>query len=650
MKKARERFSSYLHRRYSDRSTPKHYLNDLDMFIRTIEQKQPKDVTSHDVDSFIEQQLARGLVPATINRRLASLHTFFEYLASEDGEDATLNPVKWLRHRLEEGSYLPRDVADEIVDKLFAVIIKPRDRAMFGLMVGAGLRVGEVAELNYADLSQPDQTSDCARLLVRGKGQKERVVWVTPRWYREIIAWLSVRKETSCEHLFLNQRQAQLSVAGIQYCLKQHCRQAGIDISCHQLRHTFARRLAEQRMPVESISLLLGHAQVSTTQRYTAGANPDLRDAFLQAMDALEQKDVAPTVLPIGSSRAPRREQRDPHLLQAALTALDNNLPLWLQPTIHSYFKRRWRNWKPHTAPKLAAQLRNDLIRHWQALIEANKLSGWDDLKRSHIEAWLQKRLEAGLKAKTVHSEYSLIKACLLEAVALEIPLSPHLFRIQPPKLPTLLPRFLPPVASQALQQTVYQETENDSFAAALDRAWFLMLFQTGVRCSELLDLRLGDLDFSQRRLFINSGKNGDERVAYLTPALTASLARYLACRPANDDDHLWLLADGTPLQGNQVSYRLKKWGDACSVNVSPHRLRHTFATQLVNQGMPLASVAKLLGHRKLDMAQHYARLYESTVKEQFETAVTHIEGILAVDWPQLAQNEPISVPILQFT
>lgn len=87
------------------------------------------------------------------------------------------------------------------------------------------------------------------------------------------------------------------------------------------------------------------------------------------------------------------------------------------------------------------------------------------------------------------------------------------------------------------------------------------MLCQTGVRCSELLDLRLGDLDFSQRRLFINSGKNGDERVAYLTPALMASLARYLACRPVNDNDHLWLLADGSPLQGRQVGYRLKKWG-----------------------------------------------------------------------------------------
>ncbi|MCP4422842.1 MAG: tyrosine-type recombinase/integrase [Chloroflexi bacterium] len=282
--------------------------------------------------------------------------------------------------------------------------------------------------------------------------------------------------------------------------------------------------------------------------------------------------------------------------------------------------------------------------------IEAYELSGWDDLKRSHIEGWMQTRLESGLTAKTVHTDFSLIKGCLLEAVALEILLSPHLFRVKSPKLPALLPRFLPPGDSQLLQQTVQRETEADTFEAALGRAWFLTLFLTGVRSCELVDLRLGDLDFSHRRLFVNSGKNGDERVVYLTPALTAALARYLAYRPGSCDDHLRLLADGRQLQANQVSYRLKKWGEVCSVHVSSHRLRHTFATQLVNQGMPLASVAKLLGHRKLDMTQHYARLYERTVKEQFETAVVHIEGVLAVDWPQLAQNEPIAVPILQFT
>ena len=84
-----------------------------------------------------------------------------------------------------------------------------------------------------------------------------------------------------------------------------------------------------------------------------------------------------------------------------------------------------------------------------------------------------------------------------------------------------------------------------------------------------------------------------------------------------------------------QVTYRLRRWGEACDVHATPHRLRHTFATRLVNQGLPLTTVAKLLGHCSLNMTQHYARLYESTVRDQFTIAMEQIEGIVAIDWPQ---------------
>ena len=107
-------------------------------------------------------------------------------------------------------------------------------------------------------------------------------------------------------------------------------------------------------------------------------------------------------------------------------------------------------------------------------------------------------------------------------------------------------------------------------------------------------------------------------------------------------DNHLWISAGGTRLTANRIASCLRCWGDACGVHVTPHRLRHTFATQLVNQGMPLASLAKLLGHRTLNMTQHYARLYEHTVQEQFETAMQHVEGILAADWPPLNPSIPV--------
>jgi site-specific recombinase XerD len=292
MLKEREQFAHYLHRCYGDRSTPKHYLNDLDLFIRQIEDKAPEQVTVRDIDDFIDNQMEKQLKPATINRRIASLHTFFEYLASEEPDKVWPNPVNRRRHALKQGQSLPRDASEAEVNALFAVIDDARDRAMFGLMVGTGLRVGEVVTLQRRWLEEPTETGQMARLRLIGKGRKERIDWVTPYWYGIVSQWLVVRPKAESDTLFLNQHQRPLSVAGVQYRLKQYCQRAGIHLTCHQLRHTFARRLAEQRMPIESISKLLGHAQIQTTQRYTAGADPDLRDEFMETMNRIETASV----------------------------------------------------------------------------------------------------------------------------------------------------------------------------------------------------------------------------------------------------------------------------------------------------------------------------------------------------------------------
>jgi site-specific recombinase XerD len=70
--------------------------------------------------------------------------------------------------------------------------------------------------------------------------------------------------------------------------MKQHCEAAGVKLSCHQLRHTYARRLAENGMPIESLARLLGHNQLQTTQRYIDGANPALYADFAAIMGKLE--------------------------------------------------------------------------------------------------------------------------------------------------------------------------------------------------------------------------------------------------------------------------------------------------------------------------------------------------------------------------
>ncbi len=635
MKEAIKRFENYLRRRYAGRSTPKHYVSDLSLFARLVGDKQPDQVSVQDVDHFVDQQVRQGLRPATINRRLAALHTFFEFLAAEEPDREWPNPVIWRRHGIKRGAHLPRNASDQDVERLFAAMNDVRDRAIFGLMVGAGLRVGEVAKARLQDLEAPSGPDQMAPLRVRGKGSKERMVWLTPRLYATVRAWLQERPSSEHDHLFLNQHGQPLSVAGIQYRLKQHCEAAGVKLTCHQLRHTFAHRLAEQEMQVESLAKLMGHAQVQTTQVYIAGADPNLRAAFVQAMTQLEEVPEQPPTITVPEQMFHRRPERaDPSELEACL-ALFDHLPTWLRELLRAYLAWRWRNWQPHMARPNGQSLVSQLGRAWEWLLRNREPSGWSDLQRSDLEAWLSARQEAGIAVSTRVSELGVMKSFLQFVVDQDISLSANLFRVSCPPRPESLPRYLSESEYNRLKQVVVEQTAEDTPRAARDRAWFFTLAHTGVRISELLNLRVGDLDPAGGRLMVRGGKNTRDRVVYLTPTLVEALQCYLPHRGPAEDDHLWL-NDGCPLKAHRVYYRLQRWSEMCGVSVTPHRLRHTLATRLINRGMSLESLSKLLGHKYLSTTQQYARVYDATVREQFEAAIANIEGVAVSDWPHL--------------
>ena len=635
-KQAQVLFTQYLHRRYGDRSTPKHYLSDLRIFLNQLGEKTLNQVTAQDIDHFIDDQHEQQLAATTINRRLATLHTFFEYVAATEPDEVWPNPVNWRRHRLKEGQPLPRDASDREVDKLFAVIDVARDAAMFGLMVGAGLRVEEVANVRLTDLDEPTATDQMVRLRIRGKGRQERIGWLTPHWYAKVQAWLTARPDAADNHLFLNQHQRGLTKDGIQYWLRRYCARTDIIITCHQLRHTFARRLAEERMPIESISKLLGHSQVVTTQRYTLGADPDLQEQFQQAMAQLGQPAIpaVPTVAPAREFSRPQRqaESADQSKLAQGLQRFDS-LPLWLHDELVAYTQYRWRNWKPHMASKHVTRLTCQLARIWLWLLADDTIQGWADLQRSDVERWLSMRRDDGLSPRSQYTELCDLRAFLKFVENRDHPVNPGIFRIPAPACPAPLPKHLSETEYERLTATVLAQTADDTLNANAERAWFLALAHTGMRVNEMLDLRLGDLDFAGGRIIIAAPKNGKDRIAFMTPTLATAITRYLDQRPATDDDRLWYQNNRMPTD-EVIRRRLRNWGALCQVTVTPHCLRHTFATRLINRGMALESVRKLLGHTSLNLSQHYARLYDSTVKTQFASAAAALEGIPVTDWP----------------
>jgi hypothetical protein len=174
---------------------------------------------------------------------------------------------------------------------------------------------------------------------------------------------------------------------------------------------------------------------------------------------------------------------------------------------------------------------------------------------------------------------------------------------------------------------------------ALLEWATFYLLWQGGMRFSEVEELRLEDLDFPGRRIHVRNGKGMRDRTVYFTDCVIAVLQAYLAVRGAGSGDHVFLYRNA-PLSKSLIHSRLKTIGQRIGVKVYPHRLRHTCATQLLNAGCRITSIQAFLGHKKLNTTMIYARAYDQTVAEDYFSAMSRVEARL-----ELAPTEPEQEP-----
>ncbi len=163
------------------------------------------------------------------------------------------------------------------------------------------------------------------------------------------------------------------------------------------------------------------------------------------------------------------------------------------------------------------------------------------------------------------------------------------------------------------------------------DAAWFFVFAHTGIRLTELLDLHGADLDLTGARLRIRQGKGKRDRIVYLSTTAVTALRHYLHHFPRQAHEPLFVRTQEAPLQEAWLQTRLRKLGLSVQVAVSPHRLRHTFATRLVNRGVPITTVQRLLGHDKLSTTQIYVHVADKTIEADYRTAMTQIETTLSL-------------------
>ena len=240
-----------------------------------------------DFRAWLAHSAADGRDNATRARHLSAVRGFFGFLARRHGIAnphlrllATPRAKRPLPRALEVAQ--ARAVAEQIDMMSDAATVQARDVALFTLLYGCGLRIAEALALNVADA--PREGSD-APLRVVGKGSKPRLVPVLPAVRSAVAAWLRLHPRPAPDApLFLGVRGARLDAAVAQRTLREYRRLAGLPehATPHALRHSFATHLLAAGADLRAIQELLGHASLSTTQRYTAVDTERLMEVWRQ--------------------------------------------------------------------------------------------------------------------------------------------------------------------------------------------------------------------------------------------------------------------------------------------------------------------------------------------------------------------------------
>lgn len=193
-------------------------------------------------------------------------------------------------------------------------------------------------------------------------------------------------------------------------------------------------------------------------------------------------------------------------------------------------------------------------------------------------------------------------------------------FKLLPaPKREKILPKFLSEQETERLLETA----ANSKHFAARDKALFELMYSSGLRRSEVTGLNIKDVDYFNGIVKV-FGKGAKERLVPVTDAALDALKIYLACRKnPQPDDALFLNKNGKRLTGDGLAYIFKNTAIASHLarKVTPHSLRHSFATHLLNNGCDLRSLQEMLGHKSLSATQVYTHVSLEKLKSVYEHA-----------------------------
>jgi len=242
----------------------------------------PLAVNPEHVTAYLGALRGQGLSPASVNRKLAAIRGFYKYLLREARvEENPLARVETARTWMRLPGALSRDEMESLLAQpAEASPSGIRDRAILELLYATGIRVSELATLTLNRLNR-----QMGFLVAVGKGRKERIVPVG----QSALGWLGryieqarpvfLKKKTS-NALFLNRSGEGFTRQGLWKLIKKYAKMAGLErkVHPHTFRHSFATHLLEGGADLRSVQIMLGHADISTTQIYTHVSRERLKE------------------------------------------------------------------------------------------------------------------------------------------------------------------------------------------------------------------------------------------------------------------------------------------------------------------------------------------------------------------------------------
>lgn len=314
-----------------------------------------------------------------------------------------------------------------------------------------------------------------------------------------------------------------------------------------------------------------------------------------------------------------------------------SELPEWLRLPLGRFLRLKQRNWPAKTVQRSTRQLFSRLNYMSTFFIQNYAWSDCSQLSPRWVEDFIDAGLREGKAPGTINVDLSFLRNFCRFLIDEGYAVSDTILSMKRLNTPRRLPRPISEEQVRRLEHCIQSavvdvQTDRQWLLAVRDLACFYLLWHCGMRISEVCSLLVNDIEIEARKVFIRNSKERKDRIVYISDTAAMALQQHLAIRSYPDSVHVFPTQRGV-MTPRTLQRRLVHYGGLCDVPITAHRLRHTFASQMLAAGMPVTSLQRYLGHEHLDTTMIYAEVSDPLLKQDYYM------GIAVLD-PTSAQTE----------